>query len=148
MGRGERRPRGDYGFEVKWDGFRGLLTNERDLRIRSRRGWDMSALVPELATFPVFGTFDSELVAFDDAGYPDFPLICERLLNRDNDIRLTYVIFDVLSLNGERLMNLPYKERRSQLEALNLNGRRRRHSRVVPSCLKPSAELLALRDGT
>jgi bifunctional non-homologous end joining protein LigD len=82
----------------------------------------MTPLIPELATFPVFGTFDGELVAFDESGYPDFPLICERLLNRHHEIRLTYVIFDVLSLNGENLMNLHYSERRTRLEALNLNG--------------------------
>ena len=32
------------------------------------------------------------------------------------------MIFDVLTLNGESLMHLPYSERRTQLEALNLNG--------------------------
>ena len=107
---------------VKWDGFRGLLSTEAHLRIRSRRGWGLTPLIPELATFPVFGTFDGELVAFDESGYPDFPLICERLLNRHHEIRLAYVIFDVLTLNGESVMHLPYSERRSQLEALNLSG--------------------------
>jgi bifunctional non-homologous end joining protein LigD len=82
----------------------------------------MTPLIPELATFAAFGTFDGELVAFDEAGYPDFPLICERVLNRHQQIRLTYVIFDALTLNGETLMQLPYSERRCQLEALDLNG--------------------------
>jgi hypothetical protein len=30
----------------------------------------------ELASFPVFGIFDGELVAFDAHGNPDFPLVC------------------------------------------------------------------------
>jgi bifunctional non-homologous end joining protein LigD len=111
-----------YAFEVKWDGFRCLLSTEQRLRIVSRRGWEMTQLVPELATFPIFGTFDGELVAFDEDCSPDFPLICSRLLNRHQEIRLTYVIFDVLTLNGESLMHLPYSERRSRLESLNLNG--------------------------
>jgi bifunctional non-homologous end joining protein LigD len=81
----------------------------------------MTPLMPELATFPVFGTFDGELVAFDADGSPDFPLICERLLNRHQDIRLTYVIFDLLTLEGRSLMHLPYVERRRELEALDLN---------------------------
>jgi bifunctional non-homologous end joining protein LigD len=114
--------RGDWSFEVKWDGFRGLLTTEHGLRIRSRRGWDMTELVPELASFPTFGIFDGQLVSFDSTGAPDFPLICERLLNRRPHIHLTYVIFDVLSLHGESLMRAPYSERRAQLEALDLNG--------------------------
>jgi hypothetical protein len=113
---------GGYAYELKWDGFRGLLSTEGRLRIVSRRGWDMTPLIPELATFPVFGTFDGELVAFDEYGSPDFPLICERVLNRHQEIRLTYVIFDLLTLNGESWMHLPYSERRSRLEALELNG--------------------------
>jgi bifunctional non-homologous end joining protein LigD len=60
--------RGDYAYEVEWDGFRGLLSTENGLRLRSRRGWDMTELVPELASFPVFGIFDGELVAFDSMG--------------------------------------------------------------------------------
>jgi ATP-dependent DNA ligase len=114
--------RSGYAFEVKWDGFRCLLSTEERLRIVSRRGWEMTPVIPELATFPVFGTFDGELVAFDENGSPDFPLICSRLLNRHQEIRLTYVIFDVLTLNGESLMHLPYGERRPRLESLNLNG--------------------------
>jgi bifunctional non-homologous end joining protein LigD len=71
---------GDYAYELKWDGFRALLSTENGLRLRSRRGWDMTSLVPELAALPVYGTFDGELVAFDADGAPDFRLVCERML--------------------------------------------------------------------
>jgi bifunctional non-homologous end joining protein LigD len=114
--------RGDYAYEVKWDGFRGILSTEHGLRVRSRRGWDMTDLLPELASFPVFGIFDGELVAFDTSVAPDFPLVCERMLMRRRHIPVVYVIFDVLSLEGVSLMRAPYSERRAQLEALNLNG--------------------------
>jgi ATP-dependent DNA ligase len=30
--------------EVKWDGFRAIVSTEDDLRVRSRRGWDIGAL--------------------------------------------------------------------------------------------------------
>jgi hypothetical protein len=40
---------------------------------------------------------------------------CARLLNRRRHIRLTYIVFDVLSLEGENLMRAPYSERRAQL---------------------------------
>ena len=33
---------GDYAFEVKWDGFRAIVSTEGPLRVRSRRGWEMS----------------------------------------------------------------------------------------------------------
>src|SRR4051812_13640589 len=113
---------GTYSYEVKWDGFRAIVSTESGLRIRSRRGWDMTELLPELASFPAFGTFDGELVAFDRNGVPDFPLVCERMLMRRKNIAVVYVIFDVLSVDGRSLMGEPYRARREELESLNLNG--------------------------
>jgi bifunctional non-homologous end joining protein LigD len=92
--------RGDWEFEVKWDGFRALVSTEEGLRVRSRRGWNMTDLVPELDALPVRATLDGELVAFGDAGSPDFPLLCERMLMRRPGIAVTYMIFDLLSLEG------------------------------------------------
>jgi bifunctional non-homologous end joining protein LigD len=37
-------------------------------------------------------------------------------------IAVTYMVFDVLSLDGGDIARAPYSERRAQLEALNLNG--------------------------
>jgi ATP-dependent DNA ligase len=37
-------------------------------------------------------------------------------------IRVTYMVFDLLSLDGEDLTCAPYSERRARLEALDLNG--------------------------
>ena len=82
----------------------------------------MTELLPELSSFPVFGVFDGELVAFDSDGNPDFPLVCERMLMRRRHIPVVYVVFDVLSLDGRSLMAKPYHERRRQLEAVNVNG--------------------------
>jgi bifunctional non-homologous end joining protein LigD len=79
-------------------------------------------LVPELDALPIFATLDGELCAFGPDGSPDFPLICERMLMRRSGIRVTYMIFDLLSLDGEDLTCAPYSERRTQLEALALNG--------------------------
>jgi hypothetical protein len=82
--------RGDWSFEVKWDGCRAIVSTEAaPLRVRSRRGWDMTPLVPELSALPVTGTFDGELVAFGDDGTPDFPLLCERMLMRRPGISVT-----------------------------------------------------------
>jgi bifunctional non-homologous end joining protein LigD len=115
--------RGDWTFEVKWDGFRAIVsTEDAPLRVRSRRGWNMAPLVPALAALPVAATFDGEIVAFGEDGAPDFPLLCERMLMRRYSIQVTYMIFDVLSIEGEDLTRAPYSERRAQLEALNLNG--------------------------
>ena len=75
--------RGDWAFEVKWDGFRAIVSTEgAPLRVRSRRGWNMTDLVPELSALPISATLDGELVAFGPDGSPDFPLLCERMLMR------------------------------------------------------------------
>jgi hypothetical protein len=55
--------RGDWAYEVKWDGFRAIVSTESELKVCAGRGWDMSDLLPELASFPTFGTFDGELAA-------------------------------------------------------------------------------------
>jgi hypothetical protein len=41
-------PVGDYAFEVTWDGFRTVVSTEDGFRVRSRRGWRMEPLIPEL----------------------------------------------------------------------------------------------------
>ena len=111
-----------WAFEPKWDGFRAIVSTEQGLRVRSRRGWDMTALVPELAALPARGVFDGELVALNEHGEPHFPLVCRRLLHRDRRIPLAYVVFDVLELDGRRLSDLFYSERRAELDALALEG--------------------------
>ena len=32
-----------WSFELKWDGFRAVVSTQDGLRVRSRRGWDMTA---------------------------------------------------------------------------------------------------------
>jgi bifunctional non-homologous end joining protein LigD len=114
-------PKGDYSFELKWDGFRAHVRRDGDFRVHSRRGWNMTKLVPELSDLPVPGLFDGELVAFLE-GQPHFPLVCDRLLHGDTSVRLTYVIFDVLELEGESIVERPYRERRAILDDLNLGA--------------------------
>jgi ATP-dependent DNA ligase len=54
---------GDYAFEPKWDGFRALVSRSGRLRVKSRRGWDMTNLVPELSNLPDGLAVDGELIA-------------------------------------------------------------------------------------
>ena len=46
----------------------------------SRRGWNMTALLPELERLPEDLILDGELVAFNDAAR-QLPLVCDRLLH-------------------------------------------------------------------
>jgi ATP-dependent DNA ligase len=114
-------PSGDYSFEVKWDGFRALVSRNGDFQVRSRRGWNMTPLLPELGDLPAEAVFDGEIVAFSD-GRPHFPLVCDRILHRDSSIPLTYVIFDLLAFDGEATTHLPYRERRQLLENVKLGS--------------------------
>jgi ATP-dependent DNA ligase len=43
LARSERLPtRGSWAYEVKWDGFRAIVSTEGSLRVRSRRGWNLA----------------------------------------------------------------------------------------------------------
>jgi bifunctional non-homologous end joining protein LigD len=128
---------GGWAFEIKWDGVRALAGSEGDggLRIESRRGDDISARYPELtglgeALAPHRAVLDGEIVAFDEAGRPSFQRLQLRMgLTEAISIRrrvpqtpVTYVAFDLLELDGESTLELPYRERRALLEGLELEG--------------------------
>jgi ATP-dependent DNA ligase len=58
---------------VKWDGFRAIVsTEDAPLRVRSRRGWNVTDLAPELSALPVAATLNGELVAFGPTAHPTF----------------------------------------------------------------------------
>lgn len=118
-------------FEPKLDGYRCLVCTHGRFRARSRRGWDMAPLLPELEqALPTNVQLDGELVAFDDEGKPDFDRLSERMLHRRDGIAVTYKVFDVLAFDGEATLREPYRARRELLEALTFDGVR---TRVVPA---------------
>jgi bifunctional non-homologous end joining protein LigD len=73
---------------------------------------------------------DGEIVAFDYEGRPRFQLLQRRMgLTTESTIRrravetpATYVVFDVLWLDGESLLEEPYSQRRKVLDGLELDG--------------------------
>jgi bifunctional non-homologous end joining protein LigD len=112
--------RGAWAFEPKWDGFRAVVSTD-PFEMRSRRGWNMTPLVPELEQLPARGVFDGELVALRDAA-PHFPDLCARMLHGNRAIGIALVIFDVLNHDGKPTASWPYHERRALLESLDLAG--------------------------
>jgi bifunctional non-homologous end joining protein LigD len=128
----------DWAFEVKWDGVRAIARSQPGrIRLMSRNGNDVTAAYPELrALNRVLGShaaiFDGEIVAFDDTGRPSFEALQPRMhLRGEAAVRrraqatpVTYVIFDLLWLDGHSLIELPYTERRARLAALKLDGER------------------------
>jgi len=112
-------------FEPKLDGFRCRVLAHDGFRARSRRGWDMTPLLPELrADLPVGVQLDGELVAVDEAGRPDFHLLSSRMLHGRRGVVVTFFVFDVLAVEGLATTMQPYAERRALLEQLELETER------------------------
>jgi bifunctional non-homologous end joining protein LigD len=125
-----------WAFEVKWDGVRAIARcREGELTLRSRNGNDITAAYPELAGLAqALGSrealLDGEIVAFDESGRPSFAALQPRIHLRGEAAAgpraraapVTYAIFDLLWLDGESLMDLPYSDRRARLQELDLQG--------------------------
>lgn len=124
-----------WAFEPKWDGVR-IVTclADGEVRLWSRLGNLVTASYPELsvlgAQLRVSATLDGEVVAFNEQGRPDFGLLQRRIhLTRESDVRrarrtvrVAYVLFDLLHLDGHDTLELPYRARRELLDGLQLDG--------------------------
>jgi len=125
-----------WAFEFKWDGVRAVtaVAGER-IRATSRRGNEVTGAYPELTDLsgllegrPVL--LDGEVVALDEAGRPDFGTLQHRMHVRAPSpelvqrIPVSYVVFDLLYLDGRSLLGEPYDRRRELLDALELAGPR------------------------
>jgi bifunctional non-homologous end joining protein LigD len=127
---------GRWAYEIKWDGVRALgYVSGGRLRLQSRNRRDITPRYPELrelgrALGSREAVLDGEVVAFGADGRPSFQRLQGRMhLASDSAVRrlaksepVTYVIFDVLYLEGRSLLELPYAQRREQLLALGLDG--------------------------
>jgi bifunctional non-homologous end joining protein LigD len=125
-----------YAFEIKWDGIRAIARIEQGrLRLESRNLLDITRQYPELRRLgEAFGArpavLDGEIVALDSEGRPSFERLQRRMnLGSEPAVRrvmkavpVVYMIFDLLYLDGELLMELTYEERRRRLAELNLAG--------------------------
>jgi ATP-dependent DNA ligase len=77
-------------FEPKMDGYRALVCTHASLQVHSRRGWDMTHLLPESRrSLPEHVQLDGELVALADDGRPDFHRLGSRMLHGRGRIPLT-----------------------------------------------------------
>jgi bifunctional non-homologous end joining protein LigD len=136
MARTGTLPRDDehWAFEVKWDGVRAICHSEPGrLRLHSRNLLDITPRYPEVgrlnrALSHHRAVLDGEIVALDAEGRPSFGALQRRMhVGSESTVRrlakeapVTYVIFDLLWLDGHSLMGLPYTERRARLAELEL----------------------------
>jgi ATP dependent DNA ligase domain len=98
-----------------------MVDTHDGFRARSRRGWAMAVLVPELQAMPEGLQLDGELVSFDQDGRPSFDLLGRRMLMRDRRVPVCFLAFDVLAVEGVPTLEQPYQER-AILEALEFAG--------------------------
>jgi len=127
----------EWAHEVKWDGVRilGDVVAGRGGRARlfTRNGNDASLAWPEIHTSPLGDRdllVDGEIIGLNDEGLPDFGVLQERMHVRSaataarlaQRIPATYMVFDIMRLDGEDLTSLPLSERRERLAGLGLDG--------------------------
>lgn len=134
----------EWVYEIKWDGVRALARIDRSgrsrtLRLTSRNDNDLTARYPELADIaeavparelPVL--LDGEIVAFDDDGKPNFGWL------QQHKRPVTFAIFDLLVVRGEKITALPWEARRERLERLGISA----DHASVPGVYDDGAELL------
>ncbi|MCA2227937.1 non-homologous end-joining DNA ligase [Nonomuraea aurantiaca] len=118
-----------YGLEVKWDGIRAILHLDRELRVTGRHGVEYTRRYPEISGFGVKdAVIDGEVVALDPRGRPSFVRLQHRMhLTDPEEVMLelypvTYLPFDLLYLDGTALLDLPYRDRRSLLDELDIGA--------------------------
>ena len=125
----------DSSYEFKWNGVRVLaLFSGGPPELFARSGAVVTAAYPEIAGLhlPEGTLLDGEMVVFDAAGRPSFTALAERMHVRDKQkaatlavtVPATYLVFDLLFLDGMDYTGLPYLARRERLEELDLNGPR------------------------
>jgi bifunctional non-homologous end joining protein LigD len=127
-----------WAYEIKWDGVRAIgYADGGRLRLAARSGRDITPRYPELRGLgPALAgheaIVDGEVVAFEADGRPSFQKLQSRMhLTSEHAVRrlsqtdpVSYIVFDLLWLDGRSLMDLPYVERRERLLELGLQGER------------------------
>jgi bifunctional non-homologous end joining protein LigD len=126
----------NWALEMKWDGVRALAFIESGrVRLMSRTERDITVAYPELAglghaTSHKQLLLDGEVVVFGADGWPEFEALQPRMhvtsaaqaAQLAGQTPVTYLVFDLLQLDGRSLLELGYRERRALLDGLGLTG--------------------------
>jgi ATP-dependent DNA ligase len=115
-------------YEPKWDGFRAIIFRDNDeVEIGSRNEKPMTRYFPDVveavkAALPDRCVADGEIVVPQE-GRLDFEALQQRIHPADSRVRrlaaetpAQLIIFDLLALGDESLMDQPFSQRRATLE--------------------------------
>ena len=130
-------------FEPKWDGVRALAVCEQETMLVSRTHKNMTATYPELNRLheqlvALDAIVDGEVVTFDK-GRPSFEKLQSRINLQGIDaieramksIPVSFIVFDLLYLDGRSLVREPVERRRELLEDLVVTNNRIQVSQAV-----------------
>ncbi|MDB5260409.1 MAG: ATP-dependent ligase LigD phosphoesterase module / ATP-dependent ligase LigD polymerase [Candidatus Nomurabacteria bacterium] len=109
----------DYIYEIKLDGYRALAeVNERKVDLYSRNLKSFTEKYPDIVNLlkkvKENVLFDGEIVAYDKSGNASFQSL--QNMESNKDIKIEYVIFDLLYFEGKNIMYKPLLERKDILE--------------------------------
>jgi len=124
----EMPPAGDVSYEPKWDGFRCIVFRDGDeLDLQSRNQKPLLRYFPELrepllAQLPDRIALDGEIVVANERGL-DFDALqlrqhpaASRVTKLAAEIPASYIAFDLLALDDDSLLDVPFGDRRAALE--------------------------------
>lgn len=109
----------NYLFEPKLDGYRALLYKNKEIKLISRNGNDITKNYPELKLEKNINSknavIDGEIVIFEESGRPNFNLMQQRQENPNKVLYpATYVAFDIL-MKDNKLITLKPIEKRKEI---------------------------------
>ena len=113
----------EWVYEPKWDGFRAIVTiSGGEVSFRSRNDNDLTERFKDVARSAAHAittsdaVLDGEICALDEAGRSRFSLLQEGTGTG------VLMLFDLLELESEELVELPLAERRARLESIVGSG--------------------------
>ena len=114
----------DWLYEPKYDGYRIVAyVQENKVRLITRNGKDFTHYFNEIA-MSLIGfangramVLDGEMTIIDPSGRTDFQALQNHMKNIQKR-KLTYIVFDILALDGKDLRDAPLVERKRILEEL------------------------------
>ena len=125
----------EWVYEPKYDGFRVLaFVDGEKVYLQSRGGKPLRRYFPELALPAGRYVLDGELLILGADGAEQFDALQNRLHPAESRVRMLaeqtpslFRGFDLLAEGGEKLLKLPFVERRQRLEKLvaGLGGRKK-----------------------
>jgi bifunctional non-homologous end joining protein LigD len=122
-----------WAYEFKYDGLRArALIDATGVELISRNGNVLTCSYPELAVLAGLAAgrelvLDGEIVSLSATGRPDFGQLQTRMnISRPSDALVattpvSYIVFDVLALDGQDLTGEAYETRRTVLASLALS---------------------------